>query len=191
MANAVTAAAAELAVLFPHLASALTRDNTIEGHRGVTPGSIVNADVLHAMIVLKREVPSACQRACVLISEPWKSRPLDRCLVVLPRLHGRMRDLGLADAQRQLELAASHWVRVTKLALGLRNPDIPVGAACPACDQGDLYAAGQEGFLRKRDGAYVVEWISGGRIYCSHCAAGWTPAEWPHLGRVLAEAVTC
>ncbi|HMH38516.1 MAG TPA: hypothetical protein VK584_16420, partial [Streptosporangiaceae bacterium] len=54
-------ACAELAALIPALVPALSRDGTPpDGRAGLSAGSAVNPDVLHAMTVLAAEIPAAC-----------------------------------------------------------------------------------------------------------------------------------
>jgi hypothetical protein len=190
----MTAAAistAELAALLPCLAGALRRDNTTMGRsRSVVPGVPVNSDVLHAMVTLHREVPDVTMAAAELAGEPWQRRTIAACLTAIPRLGARLHDLAMVDAERDLERGVYRWTRVTKLALGLRTPDIPIGAPCPHCghDGPGLMAVGSEGFMRRTGHGLAVEWEHAGRVVCRECGAAWGVAEWPLLGRVL-EAV--
>jgi len=173
-------------MLLPHLAGALSRDNTAASRaRSVTPGIPVNPEVLHAMVVLHREVPAVTMAACEATGEPWQPRPIPVCLTALPRLAQRLHDTGHPGDAMAVEGALRRWVRVTKQALGLRTPDLAIGAVCPVCGEGDLMAAGSEGFLRRTGHGATVEWEHPGRVYCGVCVASWGVGEWPHLGRLL------
>ena len=179
---------AELAALAPMLGPALRRDNTTTGRFGRLEATLspVNTDVLSAMITLRHEIPAAAIRATDLVREPWQPRTIGACLAALPRLAERIRHLGMATEHRQLEDAARHWVRITKRALGLRAPDIPLGVTCPACDQGHLTAAGAEGYIRRKlHGDVTVQWVHDPRVYCPACSANWPEPEWDHLIRVI------
>lgn len=192
----------ELSELWPALAAALGRDTGAAGPgtRAFTAAAVVNADVLTAMVTLDRDVPAVTRAACQAISEPWQPRDLQGCLRQLPRLAGRMHDLGLAAASKRLAGDIRSWLLVTKRALGLRKPDIPIGYACPWADSRPenhpetvmLICAGDEGFLRPGPGGTRVEWVAVGQIYCPSpgCGATWGPSQWPLLGRMLATAAT-
>src|SRR6266568_2986011 len=193
--------AAELAVLWPALAAALERDTAADG---TVPGgalgsaAVVNTDVLAAMILLSRDVPAVTRAACEAAGEPWQPRPVQTCLRALPRLAERLGHLGMAGAAQTLEGAVWDWLRVTKRALGLRRPDIPVGFACPWAasapeDHAEgrmLLCAGDEGFLRPGPGGMAVEWVTSGQIYCPAraCGASWPQGQWRLLGRMLGAA---
>ena len=117
-------ACAELAALIP----ALSRDSNHPDRRaGLSAGSAVNPDVLHAMTVLAAEIPAACAAACEVAGEPWQHHPSAICLRAIPRLHHRLTALGMPAAATDLETGMHHWTRLVKLALGLRTPDIPAG----------------------------------------------------------------
>lgn len=119
-------ACAELAALIPALIPALSRDSIPPDRRaGLSAGSAVNPDVLHAMIILAAEIPAACAAACEVTGEPWQHHPSATCLRALPRLHHRLTALGIPAAATDLETGMRHWTRLVKLALGLRTPDIP------------------------------------------------------------------
>ena len=125
-------ACAELAALIPALVPALSRDSIPPGGRaGLSAGSAVNPDVLHAMTVLAAEIPAACAAACQVTGEPWQHRPSAICLRAIPRLHHRLTALGMPAAATDLETGVHHWTRMVKLALGPRTPDLPVGRDCP------------------------------------------------------------
>lgn len=188
---------AQTTQLWPHLATALARDTAIAdgpGATGFTAATVVNADVLNAMLTLGRDVPAVTRQACDAISEPWQHRELTDCLRQIPRLASRMHDLGMASEERWVAEQATAWLRITKRALGLRKPDVPIGYACPWADGHDgpagLISAGDEGFLKPgEDGrGQRVEWVSQAQIYCPSCGASWGPAQWPLLGRMLATA---
>lgn len=192
---------AELAALWPALAAALERD-TARGE--TTPGTIwgaitvVNPDVLAAILTLDQDVPAAVRWACDDISERWRPRPLNGCLHQVPRLAARMHALGHISAEQDLTWQAGGWLRMVKRALGLRRPDITIGFACPYAQARPqdhdaaplLYAAGAEGFLRPDRDGLRVEWVTSGLIYCAGpaCTAEWGPAQWPLLGRLLKQA---
>jgi len=191
----------ELAELCPALAAALARDTGGDGGAaGHTwaAAAIVNADVLAAMITLDHDIPAATRCACEAAREPWQHRDVQGCLRQLPRLAGRMHDLGLAADEKTLTGQADGWLRLVKRALGLRKPDVPVGYACPwaetrpecHADAVMLFAAGAEGFLRPAADGLRVEWVTSGLIYCAAdaCGASWGPAQWPLLGRMLQTA---
>ena len=192
---------AELATLWPALAAALARDSADGPPAAPTwlPASLVNADVEAAIHTLDHDVPAAIRTACADISETWRWRDLDGCLRQVPRLAGRMRDLGHVGAERTLGWQAARWLRMVKRALGLQRPDTPLpgGPACPDADiyperhrgADRLFLAGAEGFLRP--GRLVpVEWVTSGLIYCesADCGASWSQLHWDHLGRLLARA---
>jgi len=121
-------ACAELAALIPALIPALSRDGTPPDRRtGLSAGSAVNPDVLHAMTVLAAEIPAACAAACEVAGEPWQHHPSAICLHAIPRLHHRLTALGMPAAASDLETGMHHWTRLVKRALGLRTPDIPAG----------------------------------------------------------------
>jgi len=190
---------AELAELCPVLPAALARDTGGGGELPVAWGAIavVNADVLAAIIMVEEDVPAAVRDACQAISEPWRHRDLQGCLRQIPRLHGRLHDLGMVSEEKTIAWQAGRWLRTVKRALGLRRPDIGIGYDCPSADgypelhQGGcaLLAAGDEGFLRHAPDGLRVEWVHTPRIYCLGCDASWTLEQWPHLGRLLAAAL--
>ena len=121
-------ACAELAALIPALIPALSRDSIPPDRRtGLSAGSAVNPDVLHAMIILAAEIPAVCAAACEVTGEPWQHRPSAICLRAIPRLHHQLTALGMPAAASDLETGLHHWTRMVALALGLRTPDIPVG----------------------------------------------------------------
>ena len=106
----------------------LSRDSNHPDRRaGLSAGSAVNPDVLHAMTVLAAEIPAACAAACEVAGEPWQHHPSAICLRAIPRLHHRLTALGMPAAATDLETGMHHWTRLVKLALGLRTPDIPAG----------------------------------------------------------------
>jgi hypothetical protein len=187
----------ELAQLTPHLAPALTRDNAGQAlvTRWETSLSLVNTDVLAAIITLRYQIPAVTLRACELVREPPQRRSLNACLIALPRLDDRLRVLGHAADHRHLETITTGWVRLTKRALGLRKPDIPLGEQCPRClDErpgelpGDLYVAGAEGKLKQGRDGVTVEWRHDPRVYCpvglidpDDPPHSWPQAEWEFL----------
>ena len=121
-------ACGELAALIPALIPALSRDSLPpDGRTGLSAGTAVNPDVLHAMIILAAEIPAACAAACEVTGEPWQHRPPAICLRAIPRLHHRLTALGVPAVASDLETGMHNWTRMVKLALGLRTPDIPAG----------------------------------------------------------------
>jgi hypothetical protein len=196
-------AVAELAGLWPALAAALARDTaTPDGPpaQATSSATVVNPDVLHALLTLDHDIPETVRWACNDISEHWVYRDLSGCLHQLPRMAGRMHDLGHVTDERDLAWQADGWLRMVKRALGLRRPDVPLPdrPACPYADTRPeahaasclLYAAGAEGFLRPDGDGLRVEWVTSGLIYCAgpECGASWGPAQWPLLGRLLRQA---
>lgn len=188
---------AQLASLWPALGAALQRDTAGgEPSSGTwTAAAIVNADVLAAMITLDTEVPAAFRAGCDLTGERGTHRDLDTTLRALPRLASRMETTGHPAAAGVLAAQVRRWLRVTKRALGLRKPDIPLGYPCPWAEPRPedheagcmLFAAGDEGFLRAAAEGIQVEWVATSRIYCASedCDAAWGPEQWLHLGRML------
>jgi len=183
----LAARAAELAALIPALAAALTRDNAPSGGRPVlSAGCVVNPDVLHAALMLSREVPAAYIAACELTGERWQHRPLDTCLHALPRLHDRLASLGQVSAAKRIEARTERWMRVVKLALGLRVPDEEIGYECPLHDEpAPLVRVGAEGFVQDDRS---VTWAHSGVIRCALCGEMWPASRWLMLGRMLATA---
>jgi hypothetical protein len=175
----------ELTGLIPALAEALERDNAPAGGRAVlSAGAPYNLDVLAAGLMLDVQVPAMCATAAGLCGEPWRDRPLDTCLRNLPRFHGRLTSLGMLSGAKRIESSVERWVRVVKLALGLRTPDIPVGWDCPWCDEpSPLIVIGSEGFLRPDQ---TVTWQHAAAIWCPACGTTWPDSQWEHLGRFLA-----
>lgn len=182
--EAVQAHADELAELFPALAAALSRDNApSDGRGGMSSGSVVNTDVLHAMVTLTAEVPAACAMAADLTGEPWQRRPIGTCLIAVPRFHGRLIALRRMDAAASLEAALGRWRRTVKLALGLCTPDTPIGFDCPLHPEpSPLVMLGSEGFIT---GSATVSWQHDGRIWCRFCGESWPVWQWRHLGRLI------
>jgi hypothetical protein len=185
----VEAACAELATLTPRLDAALTRDNTHGGRgRAITPVHLYNTDVLLARITLAHEIPAAAIRASQLVREPWQPRTITACLLALPRLADRMAVLHLATEHSHLEAAARYWVRITKRALGLRKPDIPLGVACPICETqppGALLLAGAEATIRGTS----LTWDNNPRVYCTLSSKDdphvWPLAKWGLLEQLV------
>ncbi len=188
-AGTIAAKADELTVLWPALAAALERDNGAPGPPSgpaVCSAGVVNADVLHAVMTLQREIPAARDKACDLIREPRQPRPVLTCLTALPRLAGRLHALGHTGAENRIARDMARWTVLAKSALGLRVPDRPIGRRCPLCaDAPILVTVGAEGFLRPAGKGVAVEWQHSGCIRCPGCEASWTVSQWPHLGRLL------
>jgi hypothetical protein len=189
--TAVQPITAELAALLPCLPDAIERDNAAAGPAmAVTAGLPVNPDVLHAIVTLHREIPVTTARAAELAREPWQPRGLETCLTALGRFTGRLYDLAMNAEAMALEDDVRRWTRVTKLALGLRKPDVPLPVAyCPACEQTarPLLAVQPEGFAVWHTGRLVVEWRSAGRIYCPRCGTAWPEDQWTFLASRLLE----
>lgn len=180
----LTAACADLAALFPALTDALTRDNNPAGSRSVlSAGGVVNPDVLHAMETLRREIPQAVTTASEDLGETWQPRPPLTCLRAIPRLHDRFTILHRKSHATRLEDDVRRWTRMTKLALGLRTADMPIGWDCPLhAEASALVALGAEGFLRDD---MTVMWQHAATIWCPLCGASWLADRWPLLGRLL------
>ncbi len=188
-------ACADLTALLPALIPALTRDNTPgDGHPILSAGAVVNTDVLHAMLTLTREIPATRARACRMTGEPCPRRPLSTCLTALPRLESRLRDLRLAgDKENFITRDVARWTRTVKFALGLRKPDMPIGANCPsalhAADYPDqpceLVAIGAEGFLRDDN---TIWWQHAAVVWCAVCGATWPETQWNRLEKILESA---
>jgi hypothetical protein len=183
----LTEACADLADLIPRLVPALTRDNTPGNTRTIlSAGGVVNPDVLSAMLTLRDEIPYTRALACDILGEPYPPRPMLTCLRALPRLAGRLHDLGHASREKQIEHAVRRWTALTKLALGLRTRNIPVPVNCPLHDEPcQLVSVGSEGFLRDDNTVY---WQHAATIWCSLCDATWPVMQWNHLGRILESA---
>ena len=194
-ADLAASAAAELAPLIPYLPAALVRDTAGGGGlpaawAGIT---VVNADVLAAILRLEADVPAAVRAASYAAGERYQRRKIGGHLRQVPRLAARLRDLRLLSEEQALAWHAAGWLRMTKRALGLRRPDLPIGYACPheltdpAGHEGGrwLLAAGDEGYLRDGPAGPWVEWARTPRIWCEGCAASWGLDQWPHLGRLL------
>ncbi len=180
--------AAELAALIPALAAALSRDTAPgSGGRALSGGVPFNTDVMHAIVMVAREIPATAQAACEATGERWHHRPVGTCLIALPRLHGRLLAISQPAAAGRIEGAAERWMRTVKLALGLRKPDTAIGADCPLHDEPPcpLVMIGSEAFLR--DGNTLM-WAHDGRIWCRECGAAWLSWQWPLLERLLAES---
>lgn len=181
----LTAACNDLERWLPALAEALARDNTAttgSGH-SVVAASVVNPDVLHAMITLATEIPAATKAAAALTGENWPRRPLATCLRALPRFTERLKTRQLPGAAKEIEHQIAYWTSITKYALGLRLPDTPIGYNCPLHDEPfPLVAVGAEGELTDR---MNVIWQHAGIITCRHCDAEWPATQWLMLGRML------
>ena len=194
----IAATVSELAELWPALAAARERDAGGEGgaagHAWMA-ALVVNADVLTAMLALDRDVPAAVRRACEAVSEPWRHRDVAGCLLQVPRLAGRLHDLGMVRDESDLTWEAGGWLRMVKRALGLRRPDTGIGYDCPyAADFPELHragtallAVGDEGFLRYADSSYRVAWVHTPAIRCASadCGAEWDQTQWERLGVLL------
>jgi hypothetical protein len=192
--TALGEACADLETLIPALIPALTRDNTPGSTRTIlSAGGIVNIDVLKAMLTLHREIPATRAAACQLTGEPCPRRPVVTCLRALPRLASRLHDLGQAAAENRIERDVQRWTLTVKFALGLRKPDMPIGANCPstlhAMDYPDqpcqLVAIGAEGFLRDDN---TVHWQHAAVVWCAVCGATWPEMQWNRLARILKTA---
>lgn len=181
--------AAELASLYERLPEAIEKDNTGEGGiKAIAAGVPVNAEVLHAIVTLHREIPAATMAAAERVGEPWQHREIPECLIAIPRFAARMHDLAMAKDERFIEDAVRYWLRTVKLALNLRTRDMPIGAACPRCGEGKLFAAGSEAFARQKRDEVTIEWEHAGLIFCSFsCSPPWPESEWTFLGRQLEE----
>lgn len=184
--NDLTEACADLERWLPALTDALQRDNAPTGRSSsVTAAGVVNPDVLHALITLARQIPATTRTAAELCGENWPpKRPLTTCLRQLPRFAARLENLQLPNAARDIDHHVSHWLSITKYALGLRLPDTPIGYNCPLHDDpSPLVAVGAEGTITT---TMNVIWQQGGLITCRSCGAEWPATQWLHLGRILA-----
>jgi hypothetical protein len=171
-------------------------------------GTVYNVDVLAATITLSRDVPAVTREACETLGERWLLRDVPRCLRQLPRLVERLHQCGycwLCGHTKESPSPVTGWLRVTKRALGLWKPDLPLpdrpscpwAATRPENHTGGamLLEAGAEGFLRPardQDGktVLVVVWVMSGQIYCPDraCGASWPPGQWRLLGKMLGTA---
>ena len=196
---------AQLAALWPALAAALARDTAgtdIGGTTTWTSATLVNADVLAAAITLTTEIPAAHHAACDLLGERWAYRQPGPCLLALPRFASRMDATGRFREASVLASQAAGWLRLTKRALGLRDPDTlvtnqaGVPYACPYAEgfpenheeTSLLFMAGVERFLREGPNGLQAVPVAQQRIYCASpdCAASWTALhEWHLLGLML------
>ena len=185
--TALADACTDLAALFHALADALTRDNNPADSRSVlSAGGLVNADVLHAMETLHREIPATVTHASDTLGEPWQRRPALTCLRAIPRLHDRFTSLHWKSHAEALDNDVRRWTRMTKLALGLRTADMPIGWDCPLHDEpSPLTALGAEGFVRDDK---TVMWQHSATIWCALCGASWLSDRWALLGRLLVSA---
>lgn len=186
----IAAACAELAQLWPGLPAALTKDTTGVKGTQVTAGAVVNAEVLHAMIVLRAEIPAAVVTACGVVGEPWQPRTVPVCLTAIPRLAGRMHDLRLAAECADLEDAVRYWLRLTKRALGLVDQpwDLPSWVRCPDHDipSVKLLHVGAERAITRDGDALRTERVRDGYLLCPHCGAKWPLRGYEsHLERLV------
>ena len=156
--------------------------------------TVVNPDVLHALLTLDHDVPETVRWACNDISEHWVHRDLSGCLHQLPRMAGRMHDLGHVAAVKDLTWQADGWLRMVKRALGLRRPTCPSATDCPYAEtRPDTHAAPRPLIRQapKGSSARLVtacgEWVTSGLIYCASadCGASWMKTEWSMLDRLL------
>jgi hypothetical protein len=196
---------AQLAALWPALAAALPRDTTTtDGPPGSawTAATLVNPDVLAAIITLNTQIPATHENACQILGERWHDRLPDICLRALPACATRMDSAGHHREASVLTRQAAGWLRLTQRALGLRKHDrvltntAGVPYACPHTDTFPenhpdtslLIVVGAERVLRHDpDGLHAPE-VSAQRIYCASpdCDGVWTAAyEWHLLGLML------
>jgi len=191
MTGDLAGACAELAQLIPCLGDALERDNHGEGPGRAWHGIlVVNADVLHALLTISREIPAHARETAARLGERSPA-DIDAMIRQFPRWAERLEQTGPPAAIT----APWRWLALTKRALGLRKPDTVLPQPCPWADthpenhppRETLILAGAEGFLRDDHGQLRVEWVAAGRIYCPapHCGASWSQAEWPLLERIL------
>jgi hypothetical protein len=191
----------ELLILWPNLAPALERDagvaegERVSGSTGI--GLPVNADILHALQLLEREVPALAAWAAGVIAEPAAARTVDGHLRHFPRMHERMLVTAAIAEAGQLAARLHALLRLVKLAVGLRTADRPLGHSCPLHDDPihPLIIPGDEGVLRyrrlDREGqpvAPAVAWRRSDCTLCRHCGASWAPSQYLLLGRLLREA---
>ena len=181
---------AELTTLTEALDGALARDNIPGTGHTFGNGAVYNPDVMYALDTLHREVPATSRDAYRAIREPWQPRDLPTTLRQIPRLAGRLHDLGMVTEQKRLEDAARRWLRLTKRALGLIEPDDSIGWPCPYHEAPltDLVSAGAESFLNVSPSGSTVTTIHAARIYCPACGASWDVGQWRMLGKMLEES---
>jgi len=182
----------ELAQLTPHLAPPLTHDNARQPlvTRWETSLSLVNTDVLSAIITLRYQIPAVTMRAAQLVNEPWQPRTHHACLIALPRLDERIEHIGLIADHKHLIRITKGWVRLTKQALGLATRPRQLSAPCPYCDTGTLTMdIGTEGFMDPKDLTAPPTWVEhGAHVYCPDCEADWPQSQWELLIRILEQA---
>jgi hypothetical protein len=193
----------ELLILWPHLDGALARDaGMAEAERvsGGTPPSFglpLNADVLSALCALGTQVPAIAYWAAGIVGEDPGVRSIDGHLRHMPRWHERMLVTAAVDDAGRLAANIHALLRHTKLAVGLRTPDRPLGQFCPLHDTPlrELVAPGDEGVVRykrlDRRGQPIepaVEWTRHDCASCHECGASWAPSQYLMLGRLMRQA---
>lgn len=185
---------AELAILYASLRDALEKDITVDGGIGVAgKGSVpFNADVMNAIVTLDHEIPMGTAAALETVSEPWHRHSVEACLLQLPRVAGRMHDLNMARAQRDLETAVTCWIRLAKQALRFYSPSwhLPSHWACPYHDQPvtRLRHVGEEHTVEQTREGWQRRPVRDGYIYCPHCGETWQKHQWPLLDRMMQQA---
>ena len=185
---------AELGILYASLRGALEKDITDGGGPGVPArGSVpFNADVMNAIVTLDREIPAGTAAASGTISETWHPRPVQACLLQLPRIAGRMRDLNMARAHRDLEAAVACWIRLAKQALRFYSPSwhLPPHWVCPCPDTPvtPLRHVGEEHAVDQSRDGWQRRPVRDGYIYCPHCGETWQKHQWPLLDRMMDQA---
>lgn len=191
----------ELLILWPHLGAALERDAGAPDSEKVSGsgafGLPVNADVMAAVELLSRDVPTLAFWAMRVVAEAPAHRDIEGHLKHFPRLHERMLVTAAVHEAGQLAARVHDLSRHVKLAIGLRTHDRRLGHYCPLHDDPlcELVAPGDKGTLRYRcldrtgqPVAPAVEWSRTDCALCRNCGASWAPSQYLLLGRLLREA---
>lgn len=196
---------AELLVLWPALPAALPRDaGTATGERVTQTENVhsipLNPDVATVITDLSRKIPHWAAWAAENAGEtPNPGRDIPTHLAHLRRLHDRLNGLGRSRDADRLTDAAQRWRTDARRALGLNEPDRPIGTDhhCPRHDDPltPLVMPGRHGDLTytrlDRTGQPVdasVEWSRLEVVLCRHCGATWTPERYMLLGRLIRQA---
>ena len=177
---------AELGDLWPRLRAALGKDTGDTALSAAFTGSVpFNPDVMHAITELAARVPTATTYAAKLAGERWERRPVDVCLVNLPRFHDRLMALTMARDAAMVEADVHHWLRLAKLALRLIDPswDLPPWVVCTAHDEplSRLRHIGAERAIVYDSGEPRTVLVRDGYWLCPHCGATWPQSHWELL----------
>jgi hypothetical protein len=195
----------ELLVLWPALPAALPRDaGTSSGERVTQSENVhsipLNPDVATVITDLQREIPHWAAWAAETAGEaPNPSRDIPTHLAHLRRLHDRLNGSGRTRDAARLHDTAQRWRTDARRALGLNEPDRPIGTDhyCPRHDEPltPLVMPGRHGNLcyaridpAGRPVDATVEWSRLEVVLCRHCDAKWTPERYMLLGRLIRQA---